>query len=504
MSTEQITNGLTGKNLLITGCSGFLGKVVLEKLLRCIPSVGKIYLLIRGNVRHPAARGRFSDEIATASVFDRLRKECPGGFKALCDEKIHVVSGEITCEKFGLTNAEFTELGKQVDIIINIAASVDFREPLDTALQINTQSLLHLAALAAIKKIPVVHVSTCYVNGYNGGFIRELVNPPAKVTLPFTQGNYFDVSRLLDSLQEKVKEVSWKQFDEKTATLALIKAGLRESRRYGWNDTYTFTKWLGEQVLLKAMQGQTLTIVRPSIIESTLSDPVPGWIEGVKVADAIILAYAREKISLFPGNKHAIIDIIPADLVANSIILSAAEALLKPGGHRIYQCSSSCTNPIALEEVIALVQAEAQQRHDQYKNLFYRRPQKPFVMVPSAVFSSVIYSSYYFTKARNGITAALGRAPSTTLIKNLETALTLSSVFSFYTRPNYIFSNENLCSMAKTMGAADSQQFRVDAAQFDWSHYLPKVHIAGLNQYALQPKSAAAKAIARQREMETA
>lgn len=505
MSTEQILKGLNGKNILITGCSGFLGKVVLEKLLRAVPTVNKIFLLIRGNIRNPSASKRFYNEVATASIFDRLKKENPGRFNSLCEEKICVVSGEITCDKFGLSNAEFVELAKQVDIIVNIAASVDFREPLDTALKINAFSLNHIAALAAVKKIPVVHVSTCYVNGFNGGLIRETVMPPAKASLALTSGNYFEVTHLISRLTELTKQVSWQPNDGEDKTKAMIKVGLREAKRHGWNDTYTFTKWLGEQLLIKEMQGQTLTIVRPSIIESTLADPVPGWIEGVKVADAIILAYAREKISLFPGNKHAIIDIIPADLVANSVILSAAEALLKPGMHRIYQCSSSYSNPIALQEVIELVQTEAQKSYEQYKNLFYRRPQKPFIMVPGFVFGSLINSTYLLTKAKNQIATAMGRNPSNRTLKNIETAKNLSSVFSFYTRPNYTFSNEKLCGLAKAMGTAESKEFPVNAAQFDWAHYLPKVHIAGLNQYALQPKpSPVEEKVSEQEELETA
>lgn len=36
-----------GKNVFITGASGFLGKVLVEKLLRSCPDVGNVYMLLR-------------------------------------------------------------------------------------------------------------------------------------------------------------------------------------------------------------------------------------------------------------------------------------------------------------------------------------------------------------------------------------------------------------------------------------------------------------------------
>jgi len=36
-----------GRNILLTGGTGFIGKVFIEKILRCCPDIGDIYLLIR-------------------------------------------------------------------------------------------------------------------------------------------------------------------------------------------------------------------------------------------------------------------------------------------------------------------------------------------------------------------------------------------------------------------------------------------------------------------------
>ncbi|MDX5300396.1 MAG: SDR family oxidoreductase, partial [Gammaproteobacteria bacterium] len=135
---------LRGKHVLITGTTGFVGKVVLEKLLRVVPDIGGIYLLIRGNKKHPQARDRFMHEIASSSVFEHLKLEDADAFERLCDDKIHCVTGEVTEPCFGMPKAQFLELAGKLDAIINSAASVNFREELDVALKINTLSLRNI------------------------------------------------------------------------------------------------------------------------------------------------------------------------------------------------------------------------------------------------------------------------------------------------------------------------------------------------------------------------
>lgn len=44
---SSVSDFYSGKTVFITGGTGFMGKVLLEKLLRSCPGVAKIYLLIR-------------------------------------------------------------------------------------------------------------------------------------------------------------------------------------------------------------------------------------------------------------------------------------------------------------------------------------------------------------------------------------------------------------------------------------------------------------------------
>lgn len=493
MATNQqsmVRKALAGKHILITGTTGFVGKVVLEKLIREVPGVGGIYLLIRGNQKHASARERFRHEIATSSIFDTLKLADLAAFDEFCEKRIHCVTGEATEPLFGLSEQEFQNLAGKVDLVINSAASVNFREELDQALSINTLCLNHIMSFArAAGDIPVLQVSTCYVNGFNTGDMYEDVVTPAGRKIPRHANGYYLVDDLIARLQHEIDKVRQKHSGNAEELKAkLIELGIREANRYGWNDTYTFTKWLGEQLLMKGMAGKTLTILRPSIVESTLRSPVPGWIEGVKVADAIILAYAREKVIMFPAKPSGVIDVIPVDLVANGILLGAAEALLEPGQHRIYQCCSSGSNPIVLRDFISHIQQEAMENWHKYDRLFYRRPRLPFIPTNKTLFNSLMNAVRLPLKGMDLARRILGGKEPLKLLGDIETAINLSVIFSFYSAPNYIFHNDRLMELSRRMGEADQELFPVDARLIDWKHYLREVHLAGLQRFALKPR----------------
>ncbi len=483
----NVQAALAGKHILLTGSTGFLAKVVLEKLIRAVPDVGSIILLIRAGGNGADARARFEREIASSSVFDRLRAERPHFLQGFFADKVDCVTGEVTESGFGLPLSAFALLSRQVDLVINAAASVNFREELDVALSINTLSVLNVAALARAAKAPLIQVSTCYVNGYHRGDIHEQMAAPARAAVPRHADGQYDLSRLLGRLQHRVEQLKAEVVEPRQRARRLTALGIAEANYYGWNDTYTFTKWLGEQLAARAMRGRALTIVRPSIIESTLQEPAAGWIEGVKVADAIILAYARGKTSLFPARPDGVIDIVPADLVANSIVLASAEALADPAGQRIYQACTGSANPVRLGQVIDLVQGESKRNWRSYERLFYRAPRHNFRTVSRPTFLLMLRAMRGGLGVWNGARRLVGAGASPAL-EALRTTQLLALTFSFYTAPQYRFHNSALMAMARRFDADDNAAFPTDPALIDWPDYLCRVHMAGLNRYALRPR----------------
>ncbi len=494
MSNESsiVKETLKGKRIFITGCTGFLGKVLLEKIIRSIPDVDKIYLLIRNSQRYASGRERLEKEVLSSSIFTQIKSLKEQAFYEFCTSKIHVISGELTEKQFGLDEPAFLELAANIDVIINSAASVDFREPLDQALNINALSLNNIVELAkAGGDLPVVQVSTCYVHGLHQGDIYEETLAPCHKELPRNAKGQYQVEGLIQRLQAKIAETVAPESDQDARKKALVDLGIDVANRYGWNDTYTFTKWLGEQLLIEKLDGGALSIVRPAIIESTLRAPVPGWIEGIKVADAIVFAYARGKVSYFPANPHGVIDIIPADLVANAVILSTAKALRTPGETHIYQSCSSSSNPVTIAELKRAMVSEAQANYKAYPKLFkMKKPAEEFTFVSRTVFEASMRAAQVPLDLLQEVKTLFGgKKDKNKLHKNIDTAVTLSTTFSFYCFPKYRFHNGKLLALAAELGEKTDGEFAVDARLINWPEYFGKTHLSGLERYAINEEA---------------
>ena len=127
----------------------------------------------------------------------------------------------------------------------------------------------------------------------------------------------------------------------------LVEAGRARARSLGWPDAYAYTKALGERALLQRRGDVPLTIVRPSIIESALAEPRPGWIRGFRMAEPVIISYARGLLKEFPGLPEGVVDVIPVDLVVAALLAVAARGP-DPVGADGRPVGVGCAQPAAL------------------------------------------------------------------------------------------------------------------------------------------------------------
>ena len=493
----SVVSSLKGKQVFITGVTGFLGKAIVEKILREVPEVSKIHLLARGSSRQ-TAHERCMEGVFESSIFDVLRSSHGSQFQQFIDQKVQVVEGELTQPLFGLDSNEFAVLGSKLDLIINSAASVNFRENLDQALKINTLCLNNIVSLANYNShedavTSVLQVSTCYVNGLNQGDIHEQVAPPCSGLIPAIDQDTFEIEPLIQQFQTKIDAIKARFPNADKQEQKLIQLGIQQSRHYGWNDTYTLTKWLGEQLLIQGLGKRNLTILRPSIIESTVFSPVKGWVEGVKVADAMIYAYAKGRVSIFPGDTKGILDVIPVDLVANAAILAGAQLLQhapenNQQQYNIYQCCSGRLNPISLENFIEHFQQASLEQYQDLPKLFPGKPQDMFTIVSQKKFALYMKALTTFTWLKTSFARLAGSKSASKHLLKVQTTASLAVIFGFYSAPRYRFDSLQLEGLKALFSKEDQEKFEVSANSYDWKTYLRDIHLPGLHKYGLADK----------------
>ena len=181
------------------------------------------------------------------------------------------VAGDVSQPQLGMADDDFAALTAQVDVVINSAATVAFDAPLNEALLHNTRSTQHVAEFArACRSAVLVHISTAYVAGRQSGRIVEGPLPdvaPAEIAV-------------LDDLTAAILEEGEQgNADARETRARLVDAGMTRARSLGWHDTYTYTKALGEMVLAANRGTCRRRSSRPTIIESSLRDPMAGWIK---------------------------------------------------------------------------------------------------------------------------------------------------------------------------------------------------------------------------------
>jgi nucleoside-diphosphate-sugar epimerase len=134
----------------------------------------------------------------------------------------------------------------------------------------------------------------------------------------------------------------------------LVAAGTERARSLGWTDAYTFTKALGERVVEEYAAALTCSIVRPSIIESALRTPYPGWIEGFKMAEPLILAYGRGELPEFPASPDGVVDIVPVDAVVAAVVAVLGERPVV-GQPAYFHVCTGARNPLTFRGLYDIV-----------------------------------------------------------------------------------------------------------------------------------------------------
>ncbi|GMT35552.1 hypothetical protein PFISCL1PPCAC_26849, partial [Pristionchus fissidentatus] len=442
---------LKDRSLFITGASGFLGKVLVEKLLFSVPEIKRIFIIVR-SAKGKSARDRWN-AITENILFDRIRRDCPEVL-----QKVIVIEGDLMEENLGMSQHDIQRICDEVSVVFHCAATVKFDEKLREAVGMNVKGTTRMISLC--HKMPklacLVHCSTAYAN-CDRMKTEEIIYPPPV--------NPQKLNETLDWMDDKMIDAITPQL-----------LGQRPN-------TYTLTKALAESQLMEDAQGLPVIIFRPSIVCAMWKEQLPGWLDNVNGPAGLFIAVGKGVLTSMPGDLGAVADLIPVDIVANMMIASGAYRLNMSGNHiPIVHCTSGQLNPVTWNGVVSFL-----------REVYREYPMPDAVGVPSAIFFKNTLKFEVEHRIRHEIPAKILDLANQVVGKKAIYSRLYSKVrlmvhtLEFFTTRGWHFENKGLPMLWEALHPEDKKVFNFDIRQLNWSNYLFD-YVMGVRKYITKEK----------------
>lgn len=526
------------RRIFLIGSTGFLGKVTLSMLLHRFPNVGKIYLTVRARSQEESET-RFWNNIITAPPFDPLRERYGSALDGFISDKIVVKGGDIADTNFGYSEEEAQAIADDIDIIINSAGNVTFNPTLESGLRTNVVGTQNVIAFAKRMKRPaLVHVSTCFVAGNRSGAVWEsddvLGYFPRRHEMPGVEFSVdkeiADCAKLADRVRDeardammaaKFRELARKRLSEEGRDVddpdalglavarerkvwtrtRLTDLGVERAAYWGWPNIYTYTKSLGEQ-LVAAEPGIVKSIIRPSIVESAMSYPFPGWNEGFTTTAPIIFLIRKGQTQI-PADPKLILDITPVDQVASVMLAVSAQACVEEP-RLVFQAATGDANANNMERIVGLCGLDKRKYFEEKDtgvkilNRIAAR-MEPRVVTTSKFDNTSVPMFNATAKKASSLLDRMrprwggGRVGEVIdFVKDkVERAEELTretteafDMFRPFTVENaYVFRSENVRTLFDRISEDERSLLTWNPEQFDWYDYWLNIHLPGLTKW---------------------
>ncbi|XP_063697921.1 putative fatty acyl-CoA reductase CG8306 [Culicoides brevitarsis] len=434
MSDDRITSTFDGKIIFLTGGTGFVGKVLIEKLLRCMPNLSGIWMLVRAKKGvNPQER---IPNFFQSPLFDVVKKE--RGLDYMM-KKVRVIPGDCSLLELGMSKADRELVANNVNIIYHCAATIRFDEPLKRAALLNTRGTKLMIDLAKeCKKLDFFgYMGTAYCH-LNEKLLLEKEYPPPT-----------DPYKLIANCELLEDDVI-----EKNTPKMLGK----------YPNSYVFTKSCSESIVVESMKDLPIVIYRLSLLISCWKEPIPGWTDNINGPVGMVVLTGKGVLRTVHCDPHGYMNMYAVDLAVNGIITSTWNFVAnKDHSKRIWNIVNAPENnwtwtellPMALKILlkqlplsgaiwyphISLTNSRTQ---FEIENLLFH-------MVPAYVLDSILQ--------------VLGYRPI------LEHAHKLNQAFQYFLTRSWDFDNTNLRSLEAKLTVAEREKFKMSHKKAEFEGY---------------------------------
>ncbi|XP_074284667.1 fatty acyl-CoA reductase 2, chloroplastic-like [Silene latifolia] len=461
------------KTIFITGSTGFMGKVFVEKILRVVPTVKKIYLLMRAHDAETAIQ-RLKTQIIDSKLFKVLREKHGQSYEDFMWSKLVPIAGDLRKPNLGIDTNSTDSIRSEVNVIVHIGANTKWDDRHDISLELNVRAVSRLVefAMDCINLVLYLHVSSAYATQAMPGVSFENPIELGQYITEDGEALGLSIEQLIDTEMRVISEVALR-IQEEDQDREMVKLGIRRAKFYKMANNYQLTKSMGEMIATKLMRKLPVVIIRPSTIESTFEEPFPGWIEGYKSLDPLILGYGTGQLEGFVANPHTNLDVVPVDMVTNAMMA----AMAKHGNERkhgvyFYHVTSSIINPLTF--------------HDIFNFCTYYFKSHPLKDSNGDVIR--VKDMQYFESIPEFILAGGLSAITTSYAKLRLKFMRMAAIYEPFMTQGAWFDDKNTRKLLGEMSLEELDMFNFNFGCINWNDYFTNIHIPGIIQHVLNNK----------------
>ncbi|XP_066250286.1 putative fatty acyl-CoA reductase CG8306 [Euwallacea similis] len=447
---SKIAAWYDGRSVFVTGGSGFMGKVMLEKLLYSCDRIKTIYILLREKRGH--SPNQRIEDMWKMPVFERLRRKDSNAFK-----KIVPVCGDLYTENLGLNPQDLNLLIENVSVVFHMAATLKLEASLKDAIEQNTSgTAMVLDVVKQLKKlVAFCHFSTAYCSAdieYFEERVYECKDKPRQVI------------ELVRWLNPKALEIATKKIIAPHP------------------NTYTYSKRLAETLVANENSNIPVCIIRPAVVGPAVLEPLPGWVDTLNGPMGLLVASSKgvlRSIHCIGTNKA---QVIPVDFAINASITIA----YKLGNNKrigevpVYNLTQDAVKPITMGEIL-----------DKGKSIVHANPFEMQVWYPdgdirsSKLWHDICCIFMHWLPAFFIDFIMLVIRQKTFMIRIQKKIHQGLELLQFFTVRNWNFASEKFLALWDEMDEVDRETFSMDFDTLPIDKYLEN-SILGTRQYCMK------------------